>query len=265
MMLFRGLFLKVLAVLALTATTASADWGTIKGQVTMKEGFVPKAVKLDVNKDQAHCLSKGDILAEKWVVDPKSRGVKWVMVWIAVEKDGKSDHQAEMEIHPDLKEVSKKPCVIDQPCCKFEPHLAGMRVGQDFVGKNSSPIPHNMLIQGGSGVNSNPIIAPSTEVKFEASKWKAHYLPTSISCSIHNWMNAKLFVFNHPYFVITDEQGNFELKNVPAGKLRLLVWHEGAGWGAKEPMKKGSDGKGISVEAGKTLDLGKIELKYSED
>jgi len=68
-------------------------------------------------------------------------------------------------------------------------------------------------------------------------------------------------VIAHPYFAVTDKDGNFEIKNVPAGKLRLMVWHEEPGWGVKEAGKSGKEGKGITIEDGKTLDLGKIELK----
>jgi len=255
----RSLLLSALA-LALTAAGASAQWGTIKGQVTFK-GDPPKAAKLDVNKDQAHCLEKGPIYSERWVIDPKSKGVQWVVVWLAVDNNGKADHTAAMKIHPSLAAPPKEPLVIDQPCCRFEPHVSVLRLGQDFVIKNSAAIPHNSLIQGSNDVNLNPIIAPKAQIPIAASKWKAHYLPSQISCSIHPWMSAKLFVLAHPYFAVTDKDGNFEIKNAPAGKVRLLVWHEEAGWGAKEAGKFGKDGKGITVKAGETVDLGKIELK----
>ena len=31
-----------------------------------------------------------------------------------------------------------------------------------------------------------------------------------------------------PYFAVTDKAGNFSMKNVPAGKYVLKVWHEKA-------------------------------------
>lgn len=259
----RNIVLTALA-LGLSAATASADWGAIKGQVAVK-GDLPKAVKLMVNKDQPHCLSKGDILSERWVVDEKSKGLRWVVAWVVPEKDGKADHSTPLKVNPAAPNaaVPKSPVVIDQPCCKFEPHVAVLRIGQEFVGKNSSPIVHNMFIQSSKegSLNDNPLLPAGASKTYAPEKFKPHYIPTSISCSIHMWMSAKLFVFDHPHFAITDKDGNFEIKNLPAGKHRLLIWHEEAGWAVKQMGGKGSDGKSVTIEKDKTLDLGKIEVR----
>lgn len=41
------------------------------------------------------------------------------------------------------------------------------------------------------------------------------------------WVRADLFVVDHPYIAITDVEGRFEINRVPAGPLRLVVWHPG--------------------------------------
>jgi hypothetical protein len=38
------------------------------------------------------------------------------------------------------------------------------------------------------------------------------------------WMRAYLFVDDHPYYARTDEAGRFELKDVPAGRHRMICW-----------------------------------------
>jgi hypothetical protein len=38
------------------------------------------------------------------------------------------------------------------------------------------------------------------------------------------WMSGHLFVSAHPYVALTDEQGNFKLDEVPAGKHELVTW-----------------------------------------
>jgi hypothetical protein len=40
-------------------------------------------------------------------------------------------------------------------------------------------------------------------------------------------MNAELFVVSHPYYAVTDENGKFELSNVPPGQYTIEAWHEG--------------------------------------
>ena len=47
------------------------------------------------------------------------------------------------------------------------------------------------------------------------------------SCNIHPWMDAYVWVFNHPYADVTKTDGTYEIKNVPAGsKVRITAWHE---------------------------------------
>ncbi len=48
-----------------------------------------------------------------------------------------------------------------------------------------------------------------------------------MSCSIHPWMSAFIMATPHPYFAVTDENGTFEIKNLPAGvDLEVRVWQE---------------------------------------
>jgi len=39
------------------------------------------------------------------------------------------------------------------------------------------------------------------------------------------WLNAHLFVAEHPYFTCTDRVGRFQLEQVPAGSYELVCWH----------------------------------------
>jgi hypothetical protein len=45
----------------------------------------------------------------------------------------------------------------------------------------------------------------------------------------HVWMNAEVFVIDHPYYAVTDASGRFELTDVPPGIYVIEAWHEG--WG----------------------------------
>ena len=55
--------------------------------------------------------------------------------------------------------------------------------------------------------------------------------PIPVSCSIHPWMKAWMMICDHPYFAVTQEDGSFEIKNVPAGvELEFRVWQEAAGY-----------------------------------
>jgi hypothetical protein len=43
-------------------------------------------------------------------------------------------------------------------------------------------------------------------------------------------MNGWVRIFDHPYYATTDADGKFEIKNVPAGKWKMVVWHEAKGF-----------------------------------
>jgi hypothetical protein len=80
-----------------------------------------------------------------------------------------------------------------------------------------------------------------------------------IECNIHPWMSARVGVFNHPYFAVTDEDGNFDLPLAPAGKFRLVVWNNAYLGGAE-----GRFGQPVTIEAGRTIDFGTLAFTPPE-
>jgi hypothetical protein len=65
--------------------------------------------------------------------------------------------------------------------------------------------------------------------------------PYTLGCSIHPWMFGSVWVLDHPYFDVTDKDGNFTIENAPVGKVRFIVWHNVKG------IING-DGKGEVIE-----------------
>ena len=50
-----------------------------------------------------------------------------------------------------------------------------------------------------------------------------------VFCQIHSHMSATVLVFDHPWFTIPDEHGNFDLSGVPPGTHQITAWHERLG------------------------------------
>ena len=50
-----------------------------------------------------------------------------------------------------------------------------------------------------------------------------------VFCQIHSHMSATVMVFDHPWFAIPDEEGTFELPDVPPGNHQITAWHERLG------------------------------------
>ena len=50
-----------------------------------------------------------------------------------------------------------------------------------------------------------------------------------VFCHIHSHMTATILVLDHPYFVIPNVDGTFELPDVPPGEHTIVGWHERVG------------------------------------
>jgi hypothetical protein len=241
------------AGLSSVAADDPSGWGTVKGRIVWGAAAVPERkviAAVATHNDKKHCLSKGEILDEDVVVNPKNNGLRWAFVSIG---DG-TDADKAPPIHPDLKEIKQKEVVMDQPCCMFVPHALAMRQGQVLVAKNSAPVLHNFKWTGNVAlrVGGNITLSPKDERRIK--NLPAYRIPITINCNIHPWMTARVAVFSHPYFAVTDEDGAFEIAQAPAGNFRLRVSHD-KGWlgGAA-----GRNGQPIVIKAGAVTDLGNL-------
>jgi hypothetical protein len=259
-MLVGGL-LGALVFLASGNAQAQQEWGTIKGQVIFGGNAIPKPAVLLVNKDGPACLAKGPLLSEDWVIDPETKGIKWVYVWLVPDSRDKKDLVKPIPINPKLLGKKLDNIVIDQPCCLFEPYAVALQQGQSITVKNSMGIAHNSKIDGDAAVGNpqtNPLIPPGGMINVGPFNAQATEIP--LSCSIHGWMSGHIRVFSHPYFCITGKDGKFEIKDAPAGQYRLVILHPGSGWvvGDKEPDKFGIQ---INIKPNTTTDLGQFKVK----
>ncbi len=232
-----------LSVLISGTARAADGWGNVKGQVMWGGSAPPAEEKVDTSKEPA--CAKCNVIKEEFVVG-KNGGVKNVLVWLIDATDPKKPKAP--PIHPSLKEVKEKEIVIDQPCCKFEPHVLAMREGQVLVGKNSAAFNHNMRWGGAENPGDNKLIPAGGQIKIE--DLKACRVPMKVECNIHPWMNAYVGIFSHPYYAVTDADGKFEIKNAPAGKYNIVMWQEGKGW-----ANGGKTGKEIEIPAGGTVEV----------
>jgi plastocyanin len=234
---------------ALSSGFVAADdkWVTIKGQVVFpKNKPIPKREALNVN--QAACLAKGPILDESVIVNPTNRGVKNVVVYLRPDDTDPKAKFAANQIHPD--DAKRKPAqvVIDQPCCMFVDRVTCARVGDTLVVKNSAAIVHNFFWSSTNNGECNANIPAGGKHLFD--KPLVAEGPIQYKCTIHGWMTGYVRIFDHPYYAVTDEDGNFEIKNAPAGKFRIVYWHENGLRGGKE----GRFGEPITI-TGPTLEM----------
>jgi len=241
------------------ATTIADDgWGTIKGRIVL-ENEPAAAKEITVSADQGHCLAKGKLFDQTWIVN-KDKAVKNAFIWLA--SDGKTASGKDLKVHPSLAKLVSDKVEIDQPCCAFEPRCVAVREGQSLVVKNSSPVTHNVRWEPVDKLKNkagNETIVAGRDVVIAGLKQEKFAI--GVACSIHPWMKGQVRVFDSPYYAITGDDGSFEIKLAPAGKCRLFVWHEGCGW---KDGAKGKEGQEIDIPPGGTLDLGLLKLKQPQ-
>jgi hypothetical protein len=258
--MIRVRFLALAAAFLAASAVASADdkWATVKGQVVFpKDKPIPKREPLNVTQDKDHCLSKGEVLDESVIVNPKNRGVKNVVVWLRPDDTDPKSRFTPEQIHPD--DAKRKPAevVIDQPCCMFVNRVTVARVGDTLVVKNSAPVVHNFSWNSANNGEFNPSIPKMEQFKLPRPL-VAESTPIQFKCTVHPWMAGYVRIFDHPYYAVTDEDGKFEIKNAPAGKYRIVYWHEnGLRGGAK-----GRFGEEIEIK-GPTTELKPTEFDVS--
>jgi hypothetical protein len=248
-----GLFVCALG-LGYAGPTEAQQWGTIKGKIVW-DGPVPKQAKINQNA----CPNLAAPLEEDYLVNPKNQGLQNVFVWIRPAGAAKGAAFPANLIHPALAKPAQAGVEIDQPCCRFIPHVLAARDGQIMTIKNSAPIAHNAKWDSADNGSINPVIPPKGQFVLP-KPLKAETGTISVSCSIHGWMKAHVRVFDHPYYAVTDENGDFEIKDAPVGKFNIFVQHPANGW---LDGREGRTGKPIDIKAGNN-NLGIFKMKENK-
>jgi len=132
-----------------------------------------------------------------------------------------------VDVIPDKKfDAPKDHVVIDQRKMAFIPHVAVVQQGTTVDFLNSDPVGHNVYwpsISGNKALKGNLGTWPKGEKKPFTFKDLG---VASLLCNVHPEMSGYVVVVPTPYFAVTDKDGNFEIKNVPAGKYTMKTWSE---------------------------------------
>ncbi|HTQ37523.1 MAG TPA: hypothetical protein VMJ32_00755 [Pirellulales bacterium] len=196
------------------AAAKATGWGTMKGRFVY-DGAPPTPANLSITKDPEVC-GKHPLANEALLVS--SDGGLANVVLFARNKN--------IEVHPDYAATAEQPVLLDNHDCHFVPHIVAVRTGQPLDIKNSDTVSHNTNIAFASNAPFNAII-PSGSPPAVQKLGSAEPSPATAVCNIHPWMKGYVVVQSHPYVAVSNKDGTFELKNVPAGiPLEFQAWHE---------------------------------------
>jgi len=128
---------------------------------------------------------------------------------------------------PDKKfDAPKDHVVIDQRKMAFIPHVVAVQQGTTVEFLNSDPVGHNVYWPSISG-NKKLAHNLGTWPKGDKKPFQFNDLGVaSLLCNVHPEMSGYVVVVPTPYFAVTDKDGNFVIKDIPAGKYTLKTWSE---------------------------------------
>ncbi len=185
--------------------------GTISGRTLFKgEPPPPKELRVTLNKKTCgHTYQSESLLVSE------KGGIQNVVVSLLRIPKGL------------LRKPDDKPIQIDQQKCIFIPHVLLVPAGVEFEVLNSDPVSHSFHTIG----------AHNKELNIIQTKTKRRRLPLTfpepdiikVICDVHSWMKAWIIVTDHPYYALTEADGQFRLENVPEGSYRIKAWHEELG------------------------------------
>ena len=234
-----------------------AGGGTVQGTVTLS-GPVPdpKAYNLVIFPDPEYCgrISNGNgwRLLRDFLVNEQGQVLNVVVLLEGV-TEGK----------PFSLSVPR----VEARDCRFSPFTTVVRSGHGIEVVNMDPVMHDIQAYETSTAMGTRVLfnsplpfnrrhqrgdlhathdhrpGESLVRQFQLSKKRRTFV---MQCGFHAYMESWAIAVDNPYYVLTDENGQFSLEDVPPGTYDLRAWHPGI----KQVMKKP-----VTIEPDATLTI----------
>jgi len=210
------------------AAAPLAGGATITGKVTFA-GAPPAKETIKMDAD-AFCKTAHSepVYTEEAVVNGNGT-LNWVLVYVK-EAPGKFP-------------VPAQAVTLDQRGCQYHPHVFGIMAGQDLKILNSDGTLHN--IHALPKINAEFNIGQPFQKMETLKKFDKAEMPVRFKCDVHKWMGAYCGVFTHPFYAATNDQGTYEIKNLPPGNYVIEAWQEKYGAQTQNVTVSGSETKTV--------------------
>lgn len=182
--------------------------GRITGTVDF-DGVFPADSVIQLTADQAAC---GQSVVDHRI-DRSGTHVADVAVWLSDIRQGKS------------RQVDRRYELANEACV-FTPRVQTVITGGTVnVISNDVTMHRNRFIDVATGdfLAVAPFNDEGEVIPFDRILTKPAEI--EVVCELHPWAKAYLLVFDHPYYAVTDNNGNFTLDGVPPGTYHLRAWH----------------------------------------
>jgi hypothetical protein len=227
------------------------DGGKLVGSVTLG-GTVPKpkGYNLTTLPDQVYCGRISD--GQGWrLLQPFNVGPGGEFRDVVVSLEGIEKGKAFLHDHDPR---------IEARDCRFVPFTTVVREKQNVVVVNMDPVMHDIQAYETSQLGArvlfnvplpmNPKHPRDLKDRSDAALYHNHLAGEPMKqlvgmskgrrvfvmqCGFHAYMESWGLVMENPYYALTDKVGRFEIRDIPPGTYKLIVWHPYIG-GTKEQI-----------------------------
>jgi tetratricopeptide (TPR) repeat protein len=112
--------------------------------------------------------------------------------------------------------------------CRSDKYIIGINNGEDILVENTDPIVHEIATYEIRSPHiqqkSNRQVLPKTSqirsafIDHRASEF-------TIKCNLHPFLQTRGFMVDNPYYAITDDNGAFNIPDIPPGTYEVIAWH----------------------------------------
>jgi len=183
---------------------------TLSGTMSLT-GKRPQPRRIETSSDP-DCTLASPKLATDWVEGNQG---KLANVFVYVKSAALDGYTFEM---PD------SAAILEHKGCRYVPHALGLRVGQQLVVINSDQTTHNSHRYSKINPQWNQSQPAGGDPITSSFKHSEFFIP--FKCNQHPWEKAYVGVFDHPFFAITDADGNYLIEGLPPGQYTVVAWHE---------------------------------------
>jgi hypothetical protein len=208
--------LTLLVAFLLTFPTLVFCQGSISGTITFT-GTLPKETSYKHSISPEACGRQAPL--DRLILG-KNKGVQYTLLYLKNPPAGST--------------IGMKPAVIDQKHCHYTPHMSIAPKGSSLEMVNSDAILHTSHGYLYSGMERSTIFNIAQPIEGQRTQQPLRKAGmVEIECDAgHVWMSSWVWVTPSPYAVITNENGEFTMSNIPPGTYTLIMWHEG--WKMKD-------------------------------
>ena len=225
------------------------DGGRVVGTITL-DGQVPKpkGYNLTTLPDQVYCGRISD--GQGWrLLQPFNVGTAGEFRDVVVSLEGIEKGKA--FLRDDMPRIEARDC-------RFVPFTTVVREKQDIVVVNMDPVMHDIQAYETSQLGArvlfnvplpmNPQHPRDLKDGSDAALYHKHLAGEPMKqlvgmskgrrvfvmqCGFHAYMESWGLAMDNPYYGLTDQDGRFDISDIPAGTYKLIVWHPYIG-GTKE-------------------------------